>query len=331
MFRPWAGLLLVPSLCLAQSAPTATAATPLRLAGTVFGDTAEVEVRDLERARAQSALAAAWQLLSDSAAAAAQLEAPGAGAGVARPLAPEELRWLARTGAFCAWSDGAMSALGGSVHRLWGTSSPVGEIPTRARLEPAIDAARCERLRIDESARRFELAAGSTLDLRHFARGWAVDRAVEALRARGARNLWVRVGPVARAAGGGPDGRGWRFELPLFAGLEQPLRALRLIDQAVAVADSSAAPIRIAGERFSPYVDLRSGRPASGVSGVVVVTALAGDAQPLAAALFVFGANAGQMRLGVLRPKPAVLWLLGSSESGAPVLATSNWSAVKKQ
>jgi hypothetical protein len=45
----------------------------------------------------------------------------------------------------------------------------------------------------------------------------------------------------------------------------------------------------------------------------------------------VFGANAGQMRLGTLKPKPAVLWLLGTPESGAPVLATANWSSVKKQ
>ena len=42
----------------------------------------------------------------------------------------------------------------------------------------------------------------------------------------------------------------------------------------------------------------------------------------------VLGANGGQIRLGSLRPKPSVLWLLGSGETA--VVSSSNWSAVRK-
>ncbi|MGE0639571.1 MAG: FAD:protein FMN transferase [Thermoanaerobaculia bacterium] len=325
-------ILFVSLLSLAQNAPGQAPPTPMHVAGTIFGDDAEIEIRDLTRSAAEAALADAWAALGEAEVAAHRLELVTAkGDAATLEVTPDEARLLGRSVSFCAWSDGATSALGARIHSLWGFDSPVAEIPTPARLEPAIDAARCPRLRVDEEKGRIELDPGAALDLRSFSRGWAIDRAAGRLRDAGAGNFYIRIGAVARAVGGGPAGRGWRFEMPLFPGLVEPLSALRLVDQSVAVADPSRSPIEIAGERFAPYVDLRSGRPASGIAGVTVVSELAGDAEPLAAALFVFGANAGQMRLGVLRPRPSVLWLLGSPEAGAPVLATANWSGVKKQ
>ena len=58
------------------------------------------------------------------------------------------------------------------------------------------------------------------------------------------------------------------------------------------------------------------------------MTKLAADAEPLAMAMSVLGANGGQLRLGSLRPKPSVLWLLGSGATA--VVASSNWSAVRR-
>ncbi|MEZ5314250.1 MAG: hypothetical protein R2862_11695 [Thermoanaerobaculia bacterium] len=106
--------------------------------------------------------------------------------------------------------------------------------------------------------------------------------------------------------------------MPLFPGLVEPLSALRLVDQSVAVADPSRLPIEIAGERFAPYVDLRNGRPASGVAGVTWSPSSPATPSHAGRSALVFGANAGQLRLGVLRPLPSVLWLLGSPEAGAP-------------
>jgi hypothetical protein len=57
---------------------------------------------------------------------------------------------------------------------------------------------------------------------------------------------------------------------------------------------------------------------------------LAIDAQGLAAAMTITGPNEGLLRLGSLRPSPAVLWLLGSG-SGEPLQVDYHWGEVPKR
>ena len=133
---------------------------------------------------------------------------------------------------------------------------------------------------------------------------------------------------MARGLGAGPAGRGWPIPLPTLSASGNAASQVLLLDQAIAVAEPASEAFLVGGERILPAFDLRSGRPATGVSSVVAVTTLAADAEPLAMAMSVLGANGGQLRLGSLRPKPSVLWLLGSGETA--VVASSNWSAVRK-
>lgn len=326
--HPLRSLLLVALFVLPGPRGAAAAPVPLRIAGDLAGDPVEIEIRDLDRGAAETALGAAWAVLAGAGSEISRLVEQTAGQPT---VSPEELRLLARAESFCLWSDGALSPLGAAVYALWERGDGAAAIPTPGLLEPAIAAAKCDRLRLDEAGATYAIAAGSALDLRHFTRGWAVDRAVETLREHGAANLWVRHGAVARGVGGGPDGEGWPYALPGVAQLELSAGMLLLRDQSVAVADVAERPLRIAGDKFARYLDLRTGRPANGVACAVAVTELAGDAEPLAAALIALGTNGGQIRLGALRPRPAVLWMLGSSDSSSPVLATFNWVAVKKR
>ena len=160
--------------------------------------------------------------------------------------------------------------------------------------------------------------------------GWAVDRAVKVLKERGAANGMVRVGPVRRGFGPGVDGRGWRVALPRFAGLEEALAPVWLLDRALAVAAPLERRVVIAGDGYSRWIHQRTGRPAEGIAGVVAVTDLAADAQGLAATLAVAGPREGKMRLGGLRPAPSVLWLLGGGE-GEPLLMDHRWALVPKR
>lgn len=326
--RPSALFMICASLALVP-APSSAQPLALRLTGTALGEPAEIEARDLPRDGGAALLDSAWAALAGAAADLRRLSEQSAG----QPFSPgaELLLFLARTRGFCTWSDGAVSALGAPVYRLWNPDSPGAAIPTPEPLESAAAAARCDQMQIEEATGRAELAPGSAFDFRSFARGWAIDQAIAMLRRGGAVNVWARIGGVARGTGAGPSGRGWPFPLPRFANVGEPLGTLLLKDQAVAVADPGERPIRIAGETFASFLDLRTGRPATGVAGVVVATELAVDAEPLATAMVLFGANSGQMRLGTLKPRPSVLWMLGSPQTGAPVIATSNWSAVKKQ
>lgn len=302
------------------------AATALRMTGTALGAQLEIEVLDLPRSAGEKALNAAWDAVVGAERELRAL-AEASGAGRAR-LSPDLVSLVERASSFCTWSDGASGPGGGAVYRLWSEGARRGALPTPDRLQAAAASAKCSRLTLRAEAQELELAAGTELDLRGFHRGWAVDLAVRRLVEAGSANLRVELGPVARGLGAGPGGRGWPISLPTLSASGNAASQVLLLDQAIAVAEPAAGAFLVGGERILPAFDLRSGRPATGVSSVVAVTTLAADAEPLAMAMSVLGANGGQLRLGSLRPKPSVLWLLGAGETA--VVASSNWSAVRK-
>jgi thiamine biosynthesis lipoprotein len=294
-----------------------------RATGEAFGQTAQVEVRDLDVAAAESALRAAMTELAaaEGEVAALTVQLNTAAGRDPVPVAEAALALLRRTLDFCRWSQGAHGPLGGVLYDLWQQS-----LPPTAALAAARETAGCDRLRLDEEAGTAQLAAGSRLDLRGFATGWAVDRAVDVLRDHGGGNARVRLGRVERGLGPGPSGQGWATEVDLPKAWLEPLPPARLRDGALAIAAREPALV-IAGDRYAAHLDLRSGRPAEGVAATIAVSELAIDAQALAISMFVLGHREGMMRLGSLRPEPSVAWLLGSGES-PPLLATHRWATV---
>jgi thiamine biosynthesis lipoprotein ApbE len=321
----------------------------VRFAGRALGEAAAVEIAGLERGAAETAATAAFEELGRAERTVRGLaERAAAAAGGALALTGAELELLGKTQAFCRWSEGTVSALGGVAYRLWGLRAPAPGRPDPAALAAAVESARCGRLALEGVAGALtadpgaaaprsatgqpaaRLAAGSELELFPFETGWAVDQAVAALAAAGAGNVRVSVGPVARGVGAGPGGRGWPFDPPVVPGVAEPFSPLFLRDQAAAVLTPEDRALTIGGDRLAPYLDLRSGRPAGGVRLVVVVTSTALDARALAQAMFVLGPRPGQLFLGSLRPPPSVLWLVGGG-SGEPVITGSNWSRVSRR
>lgn len=294
-----------------------------RASAPAFGETAEIEVRNLDAATAAPVLQAAMAELIAAEAEAVAMTVRLNGAAGRDPIlfdAPA-VAMLSRALEFCRWSDGAHGPLGGVLYELW-----QGSRPPDAALVAARQTAGCDRLLVDQEGGTAQLAAGSRIDLRGFATGWAVDRAAEVLRDHGATNARVRVGRIERGLGSGPSGRGWATELDLPAEWLQPLAPPRLQDRALAMAGREPALV-IAGDRYAAHLNQRDGRPADGVAATIAVSELALDAQALSITMFVLGHREGMMRIGSLRPEPSVAWLLGSGE-GLPLLTTHRWAAV---
>jgi thiamine biosynthesis lipoprotein len=253
----------------------------------------------------------------------------GAAGGGPQVVDGQVLDILERALSFCAWSDGIGGPLGGRLYSLWGLREPISALPVPEDLDLARESAACDRLVVDRKAGTAELGAGSRIDLWGFATGFAVDRAVAALKEAGVESGFVSIGTVARAFGPGPGGRGWAIVPPGFPGLEQPLQELWLDDLALAAASMDDGLLGAGGERYAPYLDQRKGRPAEGVVAVLASTELAVDAQALSTVLFATGSRAGQLRLGNLTPRPAVLWLLGSGE-GHPLIVEYHWGELMR-
>lgn len=333
--RPLAGMVRSPGqeasrpAAIAEPAP----APPRRATGRAFGEALRVEVRGMPTAQADPLLRDAVREIREieelttgaGDAGGAGLAALQASAGTTRAVDPRLAELLERALHFCRWSRGAHGPLGGDLYELWEQGGRGAARPTPAVLRGAVAATSCDGLEVDPAASTARLAAGRRLDLRGFARGFAVDRAVALLRQHGAANGFVEVGWVRRAFGPGIDAAGWPVILPVFPGEERPVDRLRLRDRALAVVSTVHRPLVVAGDRLAPWLDQRAGIPAEGVVGVAAATELAVDAEALAVSLTVLGNREGMLRLVALRPSPAVLWLLGDG-NGAPLVTHHHWS-----
>lgn len=300
-------------------APPATPA-PAR----AFGQPVEIQIRGLSeeatREAAQKAIAGISEIERLTAAGTAALSA-AAGKG-AQTVDPRLLDLLVRAWSFCQWSEGAHGPLGKGLYSLWGLRSQVEEPPGSDAVLQAVKAAACDRLTLDPQKRTAALAAGSGVDLVGFAEGAAVDRAVEILRESKVGNAFVRIGPVQRGFGPGPAGKGWPVLLPQVPGLEAPADLVYLRGQSLAIAAGSDHPLQ---GGTSSYLNQRTGAPVQGVLAAVAVTELAVDAQGLATTMLILGPREGELRMGTLRPRPSLLWFLGTGE-GEPLIVNYRWT-----
>lgn len=149
-----------------------------------------------------------------------------------------------------------------------------------------------EKLELDPAARTLTKARGDLYcDLSSIAKGYAIDRVVQALAELGSHDVWVEVGGEVRAQGQGPGGRPWRLgiEKPVLApGIVQ--RILTLEDMAVATSGDYRNYREVDGERVSHIIDPRTGYPIGHrLASVSVVHPTCGYADALATALLVMG------------------------------------------
>jgi thiamine biosynthesis lipoprotein len=150
-------------------------------------------------------------------------------------------------------------------------------------------------LEVDPAGGRARLAvAGAELNPGGIGTGWAIDRAVDWLRAAGVASVLVHGGQSSVRASGiqGPalPGRsGWKV------GLRHPLRpgrrlaTITLADQALGTSGSGTQFFIERGRRLGHILDPRTGRPAEGVISATVLAETAAEADALATALYVLG------------------------------------------
>lgn len=184
-------------------------------------------------------------------------------------------------------SRGAYSGRLGRLSDLWRWSSvappDAGEC---RRLAKTIQAANVE---LDPASRRIVRPDAVTFDLDGLAKGYIIDRALEAAMASPAiAGVLLDIGGDIRAAGQAPDGADW------IVGLPDPLAPydnapivgrIALRDAAVATSGCGPRDRRIAGQHFSPTLDARTGWPIPHRRSVTALAATAADADALATAL----------------------------------------------
>ncbi len=108
------------------------------------------------------------------------------------------------------------------------------------------------------------------LDLGGYAKGYALDRAVDILRGRGVKNALINIGGNVMALGA-KGSQPWRVGIqhPRAAA---PLATLELRDgEAIGTSGDYQRYFELDGRRYCHLLDPRSGRPAEGVQAVTVL------------------------------------------------------------
>ncbi|MCB9896401.1 MAG: FAD:protein FMN transferase [Planctomycetes bacterium] len=158
-------------------------------------------------------------------------------------------------------SDGAFDPCLGRAVQLWDVTHRRAP-PSDALVEAFANRRLYASLELDAAGRRVRFAdADASLDLGGIAKGWAVDRAADALRRAGITRAFVNVGGDLVAIGRSEDGDPWTV------GVADPLRpgqivaTLEVEDGAVATSGDSEQHFDAGGRRYHHLLDPSTGAP----------------------------------------------------------------------
>jgi thiamine biosynthesis lipoprotein len=211
--------------------------------------------------------------------------------GEAAALDAEDMQLLQRAQQLSLASGGLFNPAVGTLIGLWGfhqDDAPTGPPPAPETIATLLAAAP----QMSDLAFRDDAVTSTNvavqLDLGAFAKGYAVDRAIEIVRAAGIDNAIVNAGGDLRAIGRHGE-RPWRI------GIRNPggpgiLASVEIAgDESVFTSGNYERYFDFEGTRYHHIIDPRSGYPAVGATSVTVIHSDAATADAAATALFVAG------------------------------------------
>ncbi len=225
-------------------------------------------------------------------------------------LSGETLAVLQMALQYAEISGGAFDPTVGPLAEIWGfgDGNEPESIPVAKEINSAKDLVDYRKIKIrglEENPNGTNRAAvvsldqkGMELDLGGIAKGYAVDRCYEELKAGGARDFIVGIGGNLRCAGTRQGNEPWRIGVRNPFVPEAILGRIQLSNgAAVATSGNYERFIEIDGKRYAHILDPRTGAPAQGMAQVTVISGSAADADALSTILFVMEVKSG---MGIL-------------------------------
>ena len=221
-------------------------------------------------------------------------------------------------------SGGAFDITVAPLVELWPLDDEDFVPPDDEAVTAALGSVNWRAVQVDTAASTMTVLPGTRLDLAGVAKGHAVDRAVAALERAGVESGVVDAGGDIGFAGTPPHPDGW------YAGIKHPraeglLGVLRLDGGSVATSGDYQRCVTIGGVRYHHILDPSTGYPARGLVSVTVAANLAAEADALATAVFVLGADAG-MELIENTPGAEALIVTGDGDDVGEILLSSGLS-----
>lgn len=187
-------------------------------------------------------------------------------------------------------SDSAFDVTAKPIFDLWKQSAARGTVPTREQIHAAREGSSWDWLRVNiGTGGVIKWKSTVQVEVAGLAKGYAVDKALAAMRERDLKGALVEVGGDIACFGKQADGSPWRVKVKNPFG-EGTVMTLALPEGgAVCTSGNYARYYEIAGKRYSQIIDPRTGWPAEAAASVTVIAPDCMTADAWATALSVLG------------------------------------------
>lgn len=185
-------------------------------------------------------------------------------------------------------SGGAFAVTIGPVMDLWGFAENDPKVPVPRRIAESLALVDNESLNVNSQEQTVYLQrVGMKLDLGALAKGYATEKALQALEKHGIKKALIDAGGNIRVLGTNARNTPWRIGIKDPRQADAMIAVLALEDAAAVTSGDYYRYFEEGGKRYHHILDPRSGYPASENMCVTVVTKDAGLADVLSTALFV--------------------------------------------
>lgn len=239
-------------------------------------------------------------------------------------VSDEMLRILSASNYYSALSQSAFDIAIQPLVDLWGFYDVAeATVPSPDALAGVLSRVGRQHVSVDAVAGEVALTGGAGLDLGGIAKGYAVDLATAALRARGVPAALVNLGGNTGVLGLAPGDRPWVI------GIRDPrndrlISQVRLTQGAVSTSGDYDRYFEVEGKRYSHLLDPRTGRPVDGIYSLTVIAPTAMAADALSTAAFVLGAEEGMSLLSGCDRVEGLLIQPGSGSEDLTTIVTGS-------
>lgn len=199
---------------------------------------------------------------------------------------------IERANSFSELSEGNFDITVLPIVKFWEENARRNRIPTEAEISRKLELVDYRNILIEDKNISFR-KRGMSITLAGVAKGYAVDKAIEALVQCNIRHALVNAGGDIRVIGGKGENIPWRIAIRDPKYKTRIVTAVELYDQAIATSGTYR-------RSFDDIINPKVGRPAQGVLNSTVIAKTAMDADMLATCMFVLGAKEGIELIGKL-------------------------------
>ena len=215
------------------------------------------------------------------------------------PVAVDEdlMKVLKRAIEIAKLSNGAFDPTVGPLVVLWRSYLEQRQIPDEPTISQSKALVDYRKIELNEKEMTVRLKeAGMMLDLGAIAKGYAADSAAKTLKAAGVKTATVEIGGDIYAFGHKPGDQPFRIPIENpYPNQEKPVGIVIGTDMGVVTSGNYSQYVYLAGQRYSHFIDPRSGRAIAGLASCTVTGPDAMTSDAMATTVCVLGTGPGKV------------------------------------